>query len=52
MNMFESGDKDILIKISDFKILLEIKPLLKLSSFAETNKSVEPPPPIYSIGEE
>lgn len=45
--MSPNGDKDLKIKIKDFKILAETGPLLKLASFANTDESVQTPPPFY-----
>jgi hypothetical protein len=38
--MQPNGDKNLEIKIKDFKILAETGPLLKLAGFANTDESV------------
>lgn len=40
-------ETDMKVKVSDFMVLLEISPLIKLSKFFSLNDSVIPPPPIY-----
>ncbi len=49
MAMKNNGDKDIKIKVSDFMILAETSPLLKLAGFAQMDDTVTPPPPVYIL---
>lgn len=45
--MSPSGDKNMKIKIQDFKVVAETGPLLKLAGFANTDDSVIAPPAWY-----
>lgn len=46
MKTQSSGEKTINITVSDFMIMAETSPLMKLAKFADLDKSIEPEPPL------